>query len=427
MNRPSVEALPDPLEQSEFPPFTAVRYEPPAPREDAVEATTRRETSELVDELPSGATIAVGLGSRGIHDIESIAPAVIDAFDEQGFDPVVVPAMGSHGGATAEGQRRTLAALSLTEETLGCPIDARMETETVGQTSFGEPVYFSTAALEADAVTVINRVKPHTNFAGEIESGLCKMLTIGLGKRNGAQSIHEQALVHGYVPVIEDAFGEICETVRFLGGIAIVENFYDRTAAIEGITAVNLPHRESELLVRAQQHLPTLPYDTVDVLIVDRIGKDISGTGMDTNVVGRYQVLNTDEPETPDIKRIVVRGLTEETHGNGHGIGLADITTTEVIDELDLEQMYTNALTSNSLKRSKLPVAMPNEQLALSAAFSTVGTSDPESVRAVWLRDTGHLSSFAVSEALANESYDHVDHKGQRQLVFCDGKAALEP
>jgi hypothetical protein len=405
-----------------------VRYAPDTPELDDPAAAARTELDALpLETLDAGATVAVGLGSRGIHDILPVARAVIDELRRRGFEPVVVPAMGSHGGATAEGQRRTLAGIGLTEEALDCPIDASMETTVLGDSAIGAPVPFSTAALAADGVLVINRVKAHTNFTGRFESGLTKMATVGLGKQPGAKATHEPALTEGYVPVLAAAYEVVREEAPLLGGVAIVENFHDRTALVEGVAAADLPDAEEPLKERADAYMPTLPYDDIDVLVVDEIGKDVSGAGMDTNVVGRFQVLNTDDPQTPDISRIVVRGLTEATHGNGNGIGLADITTQSAVDELDLDQVYTNALTSGSLSKARLPVVLPDDELALDAALSTIGRYDPESVRVVWIRDTAHLSEFRVSGALAADPPAGVEVEAEETLRFEDGRPVFEP
>ncbi|MFB6211562.1 MAG: lactate racemase domain-containing protein [Halobacteriales archaeon] len=428
MDFPDADRIDELLDPVAFPRLARVSYEPPAEELDDVAAIARQEVAALpLDRVPEGGRIAVGLGSRGITDIVEIATAVIDELVDRGYDPVAVPAMGSHGGATAEGQRQTLGALGLTEAQLGCPIDARMDTTVVGQTAAGDPVHVADAAREADATVVINRVKPHTNFTGRIESGLCKMTAIGLGKRPGASAVHERAILDGYVPAITATLEVIRSTLNWLGGIAIVENFYDRTGHIEGIPAPELPDRESALIERAREAMPTLPYDTLDVLVIDRIGKDVSGTGMDTNVIGRYRVINADDPATPDIKRIVVRGLTEATHGNGHGIGLADLTTTGVLEQLDLDQMYANGLTSGSFEKGRLPMALPTDEQALTAACSAIGPYDPETVRLAWIQDTGHLSSFRVSPALVESPPDHVTIEGWDRLGFEDGRPVFSP
>ena len=427
MDFPDAETVEAALPAVELPTFREVRYDPPAPTLDDPAETARAELDDLpLDDLDVGAQVAVGLGSRGITDVVPVARAVIDELQSRDFEPVVVPAMGSHGGATLEGQERTLSSIGLSEEVLGCPIDPRMDTEHLGISAIGGEVHHATAALDADGVLAVNRVKAHTNYDGEFESGLTKMLTIGLGKQVGAKSVHEQALVEGYEAAIESAFEVVTERSPVLGGIALVENFHDETATIEGVPVSALPDREAALLERAYEYMPTLPYEDLDVLVVDRIGKDVSGAGMDTNVIGRYEVLNTDDPDSPAIRRIVVRGLTDATHGNGQGLGLADVTTAAVTEELDLDQVYTNALTSGSLSKARLPVVLPNDRLALETAVTTVGPYDPETIRVAWIRDTSHLSSFRVSEALAAEDHDHVEVVGSAPLSFDDGTASFE-
>ena len=416
------------LPEVRFPEFVRVSYDPETPTLDDVPEATREAVGSLpLSTVPDGGTVAVGLGSRGINDIRAVAETVVGELSAAGYDPVVVPAMGSHGGATADGQRRTLAALGLTEDALGCPIDARMDTVVVGATDRGHEVPVATAAVEADGIVVVNRVKPHTNFTGRVESGLSKMLTVGLGKRPGARAFHETALAHGYVDTIERALDVVRASAPVVGGVAVVENFRDRTAAVEGIPAADLPDAEADLLERAKAYLPTLPFEDLDTLVVEAIGKDVSGSGMDTNVIGRYGVVNAPDPGTPEIDRIAVLGLTDATHGNGHGIGLADVTTAEVAAELDLEQMYTNALTSGSLSRSSIPIVLPSDRHALRAAVATAGRYEPDEARIAWIRDTSHLSSFRISTALMEAVGDAVTIEGRERLTFDDGDAAFEP
>jgi hypothetical protein len=428
MEFPSATSIENALDPIEYPTFVDVQYEPPAPSVEDVSAEAQRALGELpLEQVPDGGSLAVGLGSRGIHDAPVVAEAVLTALCDRGYEPVVVPAMGSHGGASGAGQRQTLESLDLGSDRHGCSIDARMDTVVIGETDRGWPVQFAVAASEADAVLVINRVKPHTNFQGEIESGLCKMAAIGLGKRAGAAVVHQAAVEYGYVDAIEDTLSVICEEVPFLGGVAIVENFYDRAARIEGLPAASLPEAESTLLRKARELMATLPYEELDALIVDQLGKDISGTGIDTNVIGRTRVLGGAEPSTPTIDRVVVRGLTEETHGNGHGIGLADLTTVDALEALDLEAMYTNALTSGSLQRDALPVALPSDELAIRAALRTAGTYDSDTARIAWIENTLRLSQFRVSQALAAEKHDHLLTGARYRLVFRDGDPSFEP
>lgn len=428
MDFPGTDTLETVVDDVSLPRFARVRYEPATPEIDGVEATVRDRLDDLpLTDLEAGATVAVGVGSRGIDRIDLVAATVVDELVGRGFEPVVVPAMGSHGGATPDGQRDALAAYDVTPERLGCEIDARMETATLGEADHGFAVAWSVAALEADATLVINRVKAHTNFQGAFESGLTKMAVIGLGKQAGAQTIHENALTAGYEPVLRDAYSVIREEANLVGGVALVENFHDRLAAIEAVPAADLPDAEGPLLDRADEYMPTLPYDDLDVLVVDRLGKDVSGAGMDTNVIGRYQVLNTGEPDIPHISRIYVRSLTAASHGNGAGIGLADLTRRELVEDLDLDQVYTNTLTSSSLQKAHLPVVLPNDEFAVREALTSVGTYDPTEIRVAWIRDTGHLAEFRVSETLVDEPHKAVTVEGWDRLSFEDGEAVFAP
>ncbi|MFB6106643.1 MAG: DUF362 domain-containing protein [Halobacteriaceae archaeon] len=414
----------------EFPTLYEVRQEPEAPTVDDPEAIAREEVGRLpLDELDAGATVAVGLGSRGITDVVAVAQGVVSELQDRGFEVVAMPAMGSHGGASAEGQRETLAALGMDEETLDCPVDARMETSVLGTSELGNEVHFADAALEADAVLVVNRVKAHTNFSGTFESGLTKMSCIGLGKQSGAQAIHERSIVDGYEETLRATFEVIREHVDHLGGVAIVENFYDETAEIRAIPVEDLPDGEGPLLERSYEYMPTLPYDEIDVLVVDELGKDVSGAGMDPNVVGRFNLINMEDPEYPDVKRIYVRGLTEATHGNGMGIGNADVTTVDVAESIDYQQVYANAITSGSIEKAAIPMAVETEELAFAVAISTMGAWDPETVRMAWIENTGHLADLTVSEALAEEARDRDDLVVGRALSLGfddDGDPVLE-
>ncbi|KAB1190657.1 MULTISPECIES: DUF362 domain-containing protein [Haloferax] len=426
-DRSAVEGL---IEPQPLPTFAQVRYEPPAER---IEDPTAVATAELADldelsSLETGATVAVGVGSRGIHAIDSIVESVVSELDERGFDPVVVPAMGSHGGATPAGQREVLAALGMTEETLGAPIDARMDTHeldtvTVGETSMA--VHFSTAALDADAILVVNRVKAHTNFTGPIESGLSKMTVVGLGKQHGAKSFHSTAIKEGYVETLETALETVRAVVPPIAGVALVENFHEEIAHVEAVSGASFVDREPALLEMAYDEMPTLPFDEIDLLVVDELGKEISGAGMDTNVIGRYRVLNAPDPERPDIKLIYARGLTERTKGNGTGIGLADITRRRAIDQLDLQKTYANALTSGSLAKIQLPVVCPDDEFSIRTALAALGGYDPETVRIVWIQNTQLLTEFRVSEPLVSELPESARVQARETLAYEDGTAAF--
>lgn len=426
-DRSAVDGLIDP---QPLPEFARVRYEPETERLDDPVGAAREAVDALdLDGLDPGATVAVGVGSRGIDRVDEVAAAVVERVAERGLDPVVVPAMGSHGGATAEGQREVLASLGITEETVGAPIDARMAAAELATVPVGDadlPVYFSEAALAADAVLVVNRVKAHTNFTGPIESGLAKMTVVGLGKQRGAKAFHSTAIAEGYVEALTAALGVIERETPIVGGVALVENFEEEIGHLEAVPAGSFLDREPELLERAYDEMPTLPVDDGDLLVVDEIGKEISGAGMDTNVVGRYRVLNAPDPETPDIDVIYVRGLTDATKGNGNGIGLADLTRRAAVDDLDLEKTYANALTSGSLAKSKLPVVAPDDEFAVRTALAALGGYDPETVRVVWIRNTQDLGEYLVSEAVVEDLPEGARVVGRETVTFEDGTAAID-
>jgi hypothetical protein len=414
-----------------LPQFVRVQYDPPTGTLADPTAAARTELDRLaLDALDPGATVAVGVGSRGIDGLADLVAAVVSGLADRGVEPVVVPAMGSHGGATSAGQREVLAALGITEPRVGAPIDARMKTEHVGEVAVGDatlPVHVSTAALDADAVLVVNRVKPHTNFSGRIESGLCKMAVAGLGKQRGAKAFHATAVTEGYVPTLEAAFGVVHDAASLLGGIAVVENFHEETAHVEAVPAGAILDREPDLLVRAREEMATLPVEDVDLLVVDELGKEISGAGMDTNVIGRYRVLNAADPETPRIKLIYARGLSERTKGNGNGIGLADVTRRAAVDQLDVRKTYANALTSGSLAKAKLPVVAPDDECALRIALAALGSPDPDAVRIVWIENTQDLGDLCVSTAVVDDLPVGATVQGEASLTFEDGTASFAP
>ncbi|GCF14313.1 hypothetical protein Harman_22480 [Haloarcula mannanilytica] len=425
-DRGDVDHLIDP---QPLPGFARVRYEPETAAVDDPAAAARAELDRLdFDGLEPGATVAVALGSRGIHRIDDIAGAVVEAVRERGFEPIIVPAMGSHGGATPAGQREVLESLGITEARLDAEIDARMDTDRVDTVTVGNtqlPVHVSTAAQEADAVVVVNRVKPHTNYSGPIESGLTKMTVVGLGKQNGAKAFHSTAIAEGYVETLEAALPVVETALPLVGGIALVENFHEETAHVEAVAAGSFTDREPALLERAYDEMATLPVDDIDLLVVDELGKDISGAGMDTNVIGRYRVLNAPDPDEPAIKLLYARGLTAATTGNGNGIGLADITRRAAVDQLDLQKTYANALTSGSTAKAKLPLVAPDDEFAIRAALSALGGYDPDTVRIVWIRNTQDLSTLHVSEPLVDDLPTATTVTDRVSLSFDDGTASL--
>lgn len=431
MHLPDRAAIDPLLEPIPLPELAHVTYDPPTQTCDDIAAATAAAVGTIVGEPPRDTRIAVGVGSRGIHEIATITETVIDRLRAKHLDPVIVPAMGSHGGATAAGQRGVLRDLGITEERMGCKIDDRMETSVIGSASVGNrsfDVHLATAALEADAILPINRIKPHTGFSGRIESGVCKMLVVGLGKQPGARTIHRYAGSLGFEPVIAASLAVIKESVDVTGGIGIAENFYDRTACVEGLPADALLDREAELLRQARDYLATLPFEHIDLLVIDEMGKDISGTGMDTNVVGRTDRLLEPSRDAPDIARIYVRALTDSSHGNANGVGLADVIHRDMVPDIDLGASYANVLTSGSLGNAAIPIAMPDDEGAIQAALGSLGVIDPEALKIVWIRQTGSLSEFRVSTQLL----ETVDTPGlteteRGRLTFDRGRMIFEP
>ena len=394
---------------------------------DAVDAIDAFGADE--DALPTGSAVAVTAGSRGIHDMPAVLAAAVAELRERGYEPFVVPAMGSHGGATAEGQVETLAALGITEERLGCPIRSSMDVRAVGEDAMGRDVYASVDALEADGVLLANRVKPHTDFRGDVESGLSKMAVIGLGKHRGAESLHNAAIATDFADVIRDRTDVLLAETPVVGGIALVENADDRAAHIEGVDADDIPDREPELLATAEELFPTLPVDRLDLLIVDEVGKDKSGTGMDTNVLGRYDFHGEPEPETPQITRVYARSLTAPSHGNALGVGLADLVHREFVADIDFEDTYVNIATSGEPRRAKLPLVVPDDETALLLSCSMTGVADPPELRVARIPSTMDPDTLVVSEPVAQElrEREDVDVGPLRKLSFEDGELPADP
>lgn len=393
----------------DLPRFARARRERDLDSIDDVGAAAREAVADLpLDSLTPGAEVAITAGSRGVHDMPAVLSATVDELDDRGFEPVVIPAMGSHGGATADGQRETLEALGITEKRVGCPVRSSMAVEAIGEDSLGRPVYVAEDALTADAVILANRVKPHTDFHGPVESGLCKMAVIGLGKHRGAESLHNAGLAADFSDVIEERARLIIEEC-VVGGIALIENAADRATHVEGVPADRIPDREPELLDRARGELPTLPVGDLDLLILDEIGKDVSGTGMDTNVVGRVRFHGESEPDAPDITRIYARSITPASHGNGLGVGLADFVHREAVADLDLADMYVNIATSGEPSRARLPFVVPDDLTALILACSTTGVADPADLRVARIENTMEPDDLLVSEPVARELADRED------------------
>ena len=364
-------------------------------------ANIRDAVREALDavELPSG-SVAIGVGSRGVAGIGEVVAALVEVLKESGAEPFVVPAMGSHGASTAEGQAEVLAHLGMGEERLGCPVRATMETVQTGETPSGVAVYMDRNAYEADSVIVVNRIKPHTAFRGTVESGPTKMLAIGLGKQRGAHSIHSAGWenIHRTIP---EAARVAVESGKVAFGLATVENADEDPCKIVAIPAEELERAEAPLLEEAKRNLARLPFDDIDVLIVDEIGKNISGDGADPNVTGRYPT--TAASGGPSVGRMVFLGLTEETGGNANGLGMADVVTERLAGSVDRPATYMNALTSTTPAPVKTPMVMPTDEMAIAAALTMCAGVEPREARLVRIENTLKLARFWVSEALLQE------------------------
>ena len=396
----------------DFPKVFRVRQHFPAPRVEDVAGEVVRQLRRLrlSERVRAGQTVAITAGSRGIANYLQILRAAVEYFRQLGAEPFLVPAMGSHGGGTAEGQVAVLASYGIRPETVGCPIRASMETVVVCQTRLGFPVYFDRHAFQADHVLVVNRIKPHTRFVGPIESGLMKMLLIGLGKAEGARVYHAAIEDYSFAEIIQAVAQEVLSRCRILAGLAIVENAYDQTALVEAVRPEEFEEREKQLLVLARQWMARLPFDEVDLLLVDEIGKEISGTGMDTNVIGRkFDDHKAVEGERPRIKRIAVRRLTEATHGNAVGLGMAEFCRSQILEAMDVSATRLNAITANHITAAMLPLDYPTDRQMLEAALGTIGLRPPGQARFLWIQNTLQLAEVECGAAYWTEAQTRQD------------------
>ena len=319
-----------------------------------------------------------------------------------GAKPFIVPAMGSHGGAEAEGQRKILESYGITERIVGAPIVSSMDTVEIGRLKGNIPIYFDRNAFNAQAIIPINRIKPHTDFGGELGSGLIKLIVIGLGKHKGALIIHRHG-IYGLRNLIPQAARMITKKTPIVFGIGIVEDAYKHIAIIRAIEPKNILEKEKKLLIKAKELMPKLPVDIIDLLIVDEMGKEISGSGMDTNVIGRMKIQGEKEPEKPKIKRVVVLNITESSHGNAVGIGLADFSTKKLIERIDYHSFYINTLTSTFVERGKIPIVLDSDEEAIRAGLATCWLDHFEEARVIRIKNTSELSKMYVSEKILRE------------------------
>jgi hypothetical protein len=423
------------IDMTDIPLFFTVRQSFDRPRVQDVPASVRGELDRIIPagSVAPGARIGVTVGSRGIRDIAAVARTAVELLKSRGARPFILPAMGSHGGATAEGQRRLIAHFGVTEEAMGCPVRAEMETRSLGRTASGVEVRMAEAAWDSDGVLLVNRVKPHTDYKGPLESGLAKICAIGLGKYDGAREIHRHLFTLGLGSTIREVAEVLLGTGRILGGLAILENAYHETARVAGVPARAMLEAEQKLLAEARRLMGRLPLDEIDVLLCDRLGKNISGTGLDTNIVGRSIYGYTPgEPwceGMPRILRIAVMDLSDESDGNAVGMGLVDLVPERFLRRVDHEVTRMNSLTSCSPAGAKTPVVLPDDRQAVLAA---IGTSRlrAEGPRVVYVRDTLELENVLVSEACRPlvEGREGIEVlSGPAPLRFDEGGRLLSP
>jgi len=382
--------------------LTKIRQQFDRPRVVDLKATLGEQLSQVASAIRPGASVAIAVGSRGITDIGEIVRTTVDFVKAQGACPFIIPAMGSHGGATAEGQAEVLASLGVTEPSVGAAIRSSMEVVELPQGNGVARVFMDRYAYESDGVIVINRIKPHTDYHDRYESGLVKMCVIGLGKHRQALEIHRFG-IRGLRELIPEAAERILGTGKILAGIGIVENAYHETMVVRALRAERIMAEEPKLSAVATANMPKLPVEKIDVLIIDRMGKDISGTGLDPNIIGRMHLHGHPEPTAPDVKVIVVCDLTEGSHGNAIGMALADLITRQLYDKIDFAATYENAYTSTFLERANVPFVVETVREALDVAMRRCRPAGEPNPRIVRIRDTLNVAEAYVSEAILDE------------------------
>jgi hypothetical protein len=411
-----------------FPRLLVVRQKFPDRRIPDVPAEVRQQlaASGFAARVKPGARIAIGVGSRGIHNIAAIVHGVVRYWQEQGMQPFLFPAMGSHGAASAEGQADVLAHYGITEATMGCPLVSQLEVVSLGKTADGIEAFMDRKAYESDGVMLVGRVKWHTDFAGKIESGLFKMMAIGLGKFAGAQRYHSYAYRLGLEHVIRTVGRQVLGSGRILGGLAILEDAWHNTARLEAVPVEAMEEREEANLALVKSWMARIPVDA-DVLILDEIGKNISGAGMDTKVANRSVFGEYNPwPDTPRFERLFVRDLSELTYNSGVGLGMADVVTDRLVDRIDWEPTWINSLTANTPAAIRTPIHFPTDRECLERIAPTVGKVDLGEVTFCWIRNTMELGRLAVSENLraAIERKPEIEIEGVIDFEF-DGTSNL--
>lgn len=398
--------LQDLLKDIPVPKMVKVRQSFDSTQIDDVGSAIRKELDipKFRELIKPGMEIAVAVGSRGLDRLPEVVATTIAFIKEQGATPFIVPSMGSHGGATADGQVAVLKHLGVTEETAGCEIRSSMEVIKLGELPSGLPVYLDKYASEADGIVVINRIKPHTAFRGRVESGIMKMISIGLGKQKGAEACHQLGFKY-MAENVPDMADMIMEKRPFLFGVGTVENAFDKVAEVAVLGKEDVEKKEIELQKKAKKYLPQLQFDQLDVLVIDEIGKNISGDGMDPNITGRYPTPYAHGG--PDVTKMIVLDLTPETEGNANGVGTADFTTQRLVDQMDKEVTYANGLTSTVVAPTKIATTLPNDQMAIQAGIKTANILDFTKVKMVRIKNTLEISEIEVSEPLIDYVKEH--------------------
>ncbi|MEN6440508.1 MAG: DUF2088 domain-containing protein [Syntrophobacter sp.] len=390
----------------QYPKFGFIRQQfPKANNPDPRQAVTvELEKSSLLEPVRKGDRVLIACGSRGIKSMNEVLGTCIAAVRQRGGVPLVYPAMGSHGGGTADGQVDVLRHLGINESTIGTPIYAGLEMVEIDRVHGSVPVYADRAVVDADHVLIINRVKEHTEYIGETESGILKMAVVGFGRQLGAETMHQLAVNLTYHKAIHLIAASLFKNLKILGGIALLEDHFNELRRVEALRPDEVFSREPQLLEESKRYKPVLPFEELDVLIVDEIGKEISGAGMDTKVIGRIMNVYEKECETPRITRIVVRDLSEATNGNATGIGLADYTTLKAVGRIDFNATMTNCVTAVAPEKGRIPLAFKTDREALDAALGTIGIWSPDRVRVAWISNTKDLEFLAVSGALLDSA-----------------------
>ncbi|MCX5895320.1 MAG: lactate racemase domain-containing protein [Proteobacteria bacterium] len=409
------------LDSIQIPDMAECHWDYPCPAISNLENTlkTTLHRASLANRIKSGQRIAITAGSRGISQIATILAILCHELKKLHAEPFIVPAMGSHGGGTLEGQIALLNSYGITSQRLGVPIKGSEKAIEIGRTAEGMPVYMDEAAFTSDGIIVVNRIKSHTSFQSTTESGICKMLVVGLGKDQGARQIHNLG-VKGLKEGIPQAARVILRNAPVLFGIGIIENAAGGIAAIEALAPHEIETGEARLLHRAKELTPIIPFKQLDLLIVTEMGKDISGTGLDTNVIGRRMIAGEDEPDFPKVSRIVVLDLSENSQGNATGLGLADIITQRLYDKIDFEKTLRNIITSTFIERAKIPIVMPTDRSAIQLGLKTCWVLPISGALVVWIKNTYNLKSFFISPGLLSE-VQQVAH------LSCASKFSLFP